>query len=542
MVRGGFFTGAPRALLATGLFVCAVGVAQAAQTEYFAIKRFDIEGSQTLPRNQLDRLVAPFIGDKREFADIQRALEAIEVAYRKQGFSAVQVRIPEQELTGGVVRLQVVETVIDRVSVSGTSRWHDPANVRAALPALVEGATPNTRDLSAQLALANENPSRQLEAVLGIGATEGKADMRVKAESSNPLRLSATLDNTGSESTGRHRLGLAVQHANVWNRDHVVSVAWQTSPEKPDKVDIYSLSYRLPVYSRAGAFDLIAAKSSVDAGSTPTTAGNLAFAGRGTVVGLNYTQALPRQGDANHKLQIGWSIRAYDNTCTLGSFGSAGCGAAAADVTLRPLSLGYTRTIVVPGRSTEGSLSVVANLPGGGHGADADFQSARPSPTGAAGARARYQLLRGQLNHLQMFAGDWQLRLTAQAQWSPQALLSQEQIGLAGSGAVRGFLEREVARDCGVLVNAEAYTPSLVGNAERGQLRALAFIDAATGSNQLLAGETQPQHNLASWGLGLRYARDRNVFARLDLAQVLTANGAETVGHWRGHFSLMVSF
>jgi hemolysin activation/secretion protein len=515
----------------------------AQQETRFPIQRFEIEGNRVFSQAELEGLVAPFTGPEREYQDIQRALEAIEVAYRKQGYAAVQVKAPEQELTGGVVRLKITETLIDRVIVSGERKWFDGANLRASLPAIQEGTTPNTHAISAQLALANENPAKQLEVILGIGTEEGKADAKFKAEESDPLRFSVALDNTGTAQTGRTRLGLSVQHANLWNRDHVVSAAWQTSPEKPEQVNIYSLSYRLPVYDWAGAFDFLLADSTVDSGSTPTTAGPLAFAGSGRIYGLRYTHALPRQGDANHKVYVGWSIRAYDNSCNLGNFGAAGCGAAATDVTLRPLTFGYIRTINGAGRVTEVSASISANVPGGDKGHDDDFQATRPSPTGGTGARARYEVLRGSFNHLQAITGDWQLRLGVQAQWADQALLPQEQLGLAGSSAVRGFQEREVARDTGIVINAEAYTPNLAGHlALTDTLRAVAFLDAASGRNHLLAGEIQPKNSLSSWGLGLRYTRDKDFGVNLDLAQVITPNGQQSQGDWRGHFRLNFSF
>lgn len=519
---------------------CALAGEEGGQTDRFDIAAFDVVGGSILRADELQALVAPWVGPRREYGDVQRAVEAIEFAYRRRGYSAVRVHTPEQELTGGTVRLEVIEAKIGAVKLEGEPRHFDAGNFRAALPALVEGTTPNARDLSAQIALANENPARQLEVVLGVGAEENTVDARLKFEESKPLKLSFTLDNTGSAQTGDYRLGVALQHANLFNRDHVATVAYQTSPEKPDQVRIFSLSYRLPVYAWPGAFDLILARSTVDAGTTPTTAGPLAFAGRGRVFGLRYTHPLPRQGDLMQKLIFGFDVRANDNSCALGAFGAAGCGAAAVDVTQRPLSFTWNRLQVGPGRATELNLGLVANLKGGAHGGDEDFRAARPSPIGRGGAEADYTILRGALSHLQIFGGDWQARLVGNAQWAPRALIGQEQIGLAGSGAVRGFHEREVTRDMGAQVSVEGYTPNLVDGA--GSLRALAFVDGAYGRNHLLPGEVQEKRRLASWGLGLRYGFGRDLAARLDVAQVLAANGRQERGDWRGHLSVLLSF
>ncbi|MCX7171691.1 MAG: BamA/TamA family outer membrane protein, partial [Proteobacteria bacterium] len=200
---------------------------------------------------------------------------------------------------------------------------------------------------------------------------------------------------------------------------------------------------------------------------------------------------------------------------------------------------------VGPGHATDYSLTLVKNIPGGSQGDDAAFAAVRPSPVGEAGARSDYQALRLSLTHLRIFEGDWQIRAALNAQYTDQPLLAQEQFGLAGSTAVRGFMEREVARDQGFFVNLEVYTPELANRAglADSSLRALAFIDAASGHNYLLAGETQPtQQHLASIGFGLRYSLGKTAAAKLDIARVTLPNGTQGRGDIRGHFNLSISF
>jgi len=64
-----------------------------------------------LPRRR-SKARSAFTGRDKDFADVQRALEALERAYTDKGFSAVQVILPEQELDKGVVRFKIVEARI----------------------------------------------------------------------------------------------------------------------------------------------------------------------------------------------------------------------------------------------------------------------------------------------------------------------------------------------------------------------------------------------------------------------------------------------
>ena len=135
---------------------------------------------------------APFLGKKRVYGDVQKALEALENAYRKAGYGTVQVFVPEQELGAGVVRLVVTESVIGKITLTGNKHF-DAANIRNTLPGLQEGKAPNMRQLSENIQLANENPAKQIEVTLGVSEEEGKVNAKVN------------VTDERSESRHRHR-------------------------------------------------------------------------------------------------------------------------------------------------------------------------------------------------------------------------------------------------------------------------------------------------------------------------------------------------
>ena len=110
--------------------------------DHFAISRFEIVGNSLLSQEAINTAVAPSIGPDKVYGDIQKALEALELAYRKHGYSAVQVHIPEQELSQSVVRIEVAESRLNEIVVSG-NRHFDEANIRASLLPLHTGTPPN---------------------------------------------------------------------------------------------------------------------------------------------------------------------------------------------------------------------------------------------------------------------------------------------------------------------------------------------------------------------------------------------------------------
>ena len=143
---------------------------------------------------------------------------------------------------------------------------------------------------------------------------------------------------------------------------------------------------------------------------------------------------------------------------------------------------------------------------------------------------------------------DWQARLALTGQHSSGGLTPGEQIGLAGSTAVRGFNERAVATDSGHVANMELYTPDLAGGLKLpGNLRGVLFYDFANGRNIGVATPSPSSPDsvgIASSGLGLRYNILKDFNLRADVAEVTKAGpvGTESRGDVRGHFHMSLSF
>ncbi len=527
-----------------------------AQDDRFDIVQFKIVGNTLLPDAQVQAAVAPMAGAKRVYGDIQKALEALERAYRAAGYSTVQVYVPEQELTSGVVRLEVTEGVIGKVVISG-NKFFDINNVRASLPALQEGQAPNLRQMSEDIQLANENPAKQLEVTLGVSEQEGKVDAKVIVSEEDPQRIFATLDSTGTAATGRARMGVAYQNANLFNRDHTLTLAYTGSPDAPAgvKVDIFSLGYRIPFYGLGDSLDFIWGKSGVNTPSTsPTLGGGLGIVGKGDVFGLRWNHYFARRGEYSSKLIFGADYKFINSICTVAGTPSGvdpptPAIASCVPYTTRPLSLTYSGQRLSPGRMFDYTVGIAHNLAMGSRYTNVDGAVDRYSylTSGNRTTRNDFNILRVGGSYLTAFPDDWQLRFAANGQYAGNPLVAAEQIGLAGSTAVRGFNERAVSADSGYVVNAEIYTPDLAKTSgARGSLRALTFVDLAHGYNHNVpSGSLTPGSvNVASVGAGLRYSQGKDFSLRFDLAEVIDSGpvGTRARGEWRGHLNVMIAF
>jgi hemolysin activation/secretion protein len=520
----------------------------------FEIRRFLFEGATLVPREQLEADTKAFLGPRKSFSDVQRALEIVERAYGAAGWSAVQVVLPEQELERGEIRFQVIEARIGRVVVEGV-KFFDEANIRASVPALAPGRAPNINAIARNLRVANENPAKQAQVLLRSGQEEATVDAVLRVVDEAPTKRSVTVDNTGSPTTGRLRVGLGYQNANATGNDDVFSFQFVTAPYddhldnegRPDrlspipnrKVTILGTSYRIPLYESGDSLDFTAGYSNVNSG---TVANIFSITGAGIVLGARYTANLMRLGDYEHRLIFSADWRTYDNK------GVRQVGSTLQlipDVTVHPLGVTYAGVMRKQDSETSFSVGASKNVSGGNDGSAEDFCKIGLRNNGLGQcASATYEVWRWSFNHNLALPADVQLRIGWNGQTTKDMLVPGEQLGIGGADSVRGFLEREVADDTGHRTTIELYSPDFGGKTgiSEARVRALAFADwGRVKKNMPGPGETYKQ-GIGSVGFGLRMSRSTNLAFRVDYAVVVDEGAGHTRGSGRVHTSFSYIF
>ncbi len=515
----------------------------------FEIRRFVVEGNTLLVQSELDRILTPFSGKNRDFGDIQRALEALQDAYSRRGYNAVRVSVPEQDIRAGEVRLSVVEARIRRVRVQG-NRFFDEKNVRAGLPSLKEGSSPNTRAIGQDAQLVNENPAKQVSVALQAADDPGQVDATVRVTDEKPTKISVFADNTGTPATGNYRTGVGYQNANLFNGDDALNAQVITSPGHASDVKVFGAGYRVPVYKWSGVVDVLAGYSSVNSGTVQDV---FSVSGKGRVFGLRYTQMLGRIDSYEHRVALGWDYRAYKNNVTFAD------QQLVPNITVRPISLTYSGRFSQVGRDLSFNVSYSHNIPGGPDGGQDAFSGiveivddgsgSGPQPVqvrapARPGASAKYSIWRAGLAFSQLLPSDSIVRAVASAQYTRDLLIPGEQFGMGGSDSVRGYYERETSGDIGSRFSLEGYGPDFgttIGSTWKA--RALIFVDMARGRDNTPARDPNNVTNgLGSAGIGLRLSQGKSLAFRLDVARVTHDAGTRKDGDYRAHAAVAYSF
>jgi len=503
----------------------------------FTINRFELAGGTLIPAQDLERLVAPFTGPGKDFGDVQRALDAVEQAYRARGYGVVRVLLPEQDITQGVVRFQVLEPRVGQVVIEGNN-FFDADNIRRSLPSIKEGETPNSNAMSRNLQVLGEHPTKQTSLTLRPGASDEQIDVGVKITDEKPLRYFFTLDNTGTGDTGYYRTGFGFQHSNLFNRDHTLTGQYVTSPTQISDVTILGLGYRIPFYGLNSTLDLVAGYSDVDSGTVQSLGGAFNVTGSGTIAAIRWNYFLPRWHEIEQKISLSLDYRAFKNEVTFQGQNQV------PDITIHPVGLTYSALRRFATAETSFYAGLSRNIPGGNDGDGEAFE--RQNFGGRAEANSNYTIFRAGGNYVQSLPGDWQARAAVNMQYTSDNLVAGEQFGIGGPDSVRGYLVRELSGDRGWQSQLEMYTPDVAarfGLQDAYRMRFLAFYDYGhVRDNDPPRNPLQTQDSIYSIGLGMRMSYKKLLTLRLDLAQIMQATTARDNDSLRVTGALAVVF
>ena len=507
-------------VLFANIMIFPIANAQPAATR-FVVERYEVIGINPLSEKASQQVLADYIGEHEGLEGIQAAADALESELREEGYSFLRVILPPQTLEGGVVKFEVVEFGLGKVTVKGNKHFNEQ-NIRRSLPQLEEGIVPNTKRLSKALNFANQHPGKQLSLSFRESEQSQAVDAILDVKEKKPGTFFAALQNTGTEETGEQRLTLGYQHSNVFNRDHSITVLYTTA-EESDAVQQLGFSYQIPFYSHAGSLAFNYSDSDVETGQIDDF---FQVSGKGSVMGLSYRYFLPSGSKYKHNVSLSYDDKLFENDLTFS--GEALIGSGSGDVRTNPLNLSYQASLAGIKTSFNYSLSLITNQPGGSDSDLAAYQLVRQN------ADPDWSLIRYSLGYDWRFVKSWLLRARYTAQDAGEVLVPGEQFGLGGANSVRGYEERAILGDNGWQANIEVWAPGYLNNS----FYALAFVDMGEADYE----DQELTQKPSSVGIGLRWNWREKLSLRADFASVLEGIGETKDGDTFLHFSAFYRF
>lgn len=211
-------------------------------------QKFRFEGQIEIGQDDLARAIAPLMGKPITRERLIYLTQALAKTYRDLGW-LVSIHLPNQDVSDGKVTIQIREarfTGLEVVDPQGALRntTLPQVMVQEAQPI---GAPVNLEAIKEAQTRLNELPGVSAQLNLRKGSSERETQGVVQVQPEKPVRVTASVDNSGSRSTGRERVvaGLTVNNPSFRGDQFVAQFL------ASEGLKYVNLAYSLPVTSRA---------------------------------------------------------------------------------------------------------------------------------------------------------------------------------------------------------------------------------------------------------------------------------------------------
>lgn len=483
-----------------------------------------------LPPHLADELQSEFMGQSLSMAVLNRMVKKINKAYQATDFPLVDAYLPEQDITTGHVQVMVREAVLGAVKVEGAKR-SSPDYMRKQIR-LQPGERVNTAMIARGVEWLNENPIRNVNVLYERGAKEGASDVVLKTKERSPVQANVGYANSGLAATGLNQITGGLNWYQVLGTEQ--SLGYQfTGNQELDRLKAHALVWSVP-FSWRHRFQLIGvtADTAVVAGPAGSTLG---INGRSRQLSASYSIPVASAWSSVRQ-KLTFAID-YKNTTSDVLFGGQSLAKSDAEVlqlrmgfdVIVPDSLGYTR-MAVGGVYSPGNLL--------GRNTYAAFDQLR------AASQVDYWYAVAELDRLLRLPKDFSIALHIAGQYSRSRLLPTEQMLTGGYRTVRGYRELAARGDSGIQASLEFNLPAVhltKWGGEQDTLNTFLFYDGAyvTSVGSLTS---EPDQNLQSAGVGLRYAVGNHFDLRLAYGWPLRHSGIANVQPGRLHFGMNMKY
>jgi hemolysin activation/secretion protein len=494
------------------------------QTPRFVLKGLTVEGATLLPAETLKRLSQAKVGEAVTLNDLLAITDALTQEYHRAGFITSRVYLPPQDVANGVITLKALEGKVGDIHVTVPENrpfWGYGQRTITPRIAISEGEPLNIQDLRRNLILLDETPDLDLKMILTPGQEASETDVELALGAKRPYHLRLSFDNLGRDLIGTERLGATLTHNNVLGFGDALTLGGGLSRGS----QALNAGYTVPIGPYGTQLGGQAAYSWLKLGG-PLKAANIQ--GKASIYSVFLRQPLWTRERLRVSADAGLDFKQLDTDFSH------------ADLFRDQLRVGHValnldefdnhgrtllRTEVAAGFDIFGATTGNSVFSTGG-------TSSRPG-----GAGSQFIRVTPSITRLQRFPRGITGLFRLQGQYSPNSLVSSEQIQAGGAYTVRGYREGTLIGDSGLVGSAEFRFPLFFLPKDtmmpwahdvswRDAIQLVAFTDMGMTFVNRPAPGVDANDVLWSAGLGLRAMLSKSITARVDVGMpILTQPG-----------------
>lgn len=498
-------------------------------------RTLDIEGVQTEQVPPLDTAefragIEPHLGRPITWNLIGDMVRQTILHYRGLDRPVVDVIVPEQDITNGVVQLLVIEGMVGEIGVTGNAHFTDE-QIRGKVR--LEPGDPIFADrLISDVNYINSNPFRFVRPVLSPGEEVGTTDVQLQTEDRRPWRVYYGFEDTGNSLTRRERHLFGFNCGNFLGREHEIGYQFASEPNFSD-IHVHSAYWRIPLPNRdkLSFFGYYADFDAFDDGL-------VAEVGTSWQISARYIHRMDNIGSYSQQLTGGFDFK-RTNT----NFTSGGVTVYDGVVDTTQFTLEYAGAM--PDSMGETSFTWAGFWSPCGISSRADGSDYEAARTGADPA---YAYTRLDVQRVWDLPEGFTFVNILSGQLSTDRLLGTEQMGFGGFNSVRGYDLREVNADQGLVFTLELRTPEYrLFQLEEdpnldGMVQLLGFWDYGMACNRgNVAGEDK-HSELQGIGFGVNTRLGEYINVRFSYGWRLAEPGTDRHDIGRCHLGILVAY
>ncbi|MFH0792524.1 MAG: ShlB/FhaC/HecB family hemolysin secretion/activation protein [bacterium] len=462
------------------------------------VQSFQFTGNTVVTAEALSRIVEPYEDKEFTLVGLRAVADSVADYYHKQGYFLAKVVVPEQDISGGNVTLQIFEGKLGEIIVSGNERYSEEF-IQKHFARMREEGIIRQDSFERALLLLNDLPGLKATSVLQAGQERGTTDIAINLEEGAQTEGTLEFNNFGSRYSSRVRLSADAKFSNPSQRGDSLLVR-AVSGSSPGALFFGSVSYSVPTDANGTRAGMYVMTGDFEVGQEFAV---LNIRGKGTSMGLSLTRPIFKTRKKSLTAEIGFDAR--DSKQEL-------LGMTNSYDRVRALRLGLNRNTEDAKGRTFASLFLhqgLGDMFGGMN--NNDPQSSRP------GARAdgRFTKLTLEAARVHRMSSKSFVIARLSGQVTNRSLVAGEQMAIGGADSVRGYPQSEYLGDNGIQASVEARLASRADQLEK--LQYAFFVDWASVSARRPAAGQNKTANLMGIGFGIRANPSKDVSIRADL-------------------------
>ncbi|MBX2864823.1 MAG: ShlB/FhaC/HecB family hemolysin secretion/activation protein [Leptolyngbyaceae cyanobacterium MAG.088] len=456
------------------------------------VQSFEVLNSTVFEPSDFDQVLAPFVGRSLGIDELRQAADSITQLYLNEGFITSRAVLPNQPITDGIVKLQVIEGSLEEIRIEEADRLANYVRSRINLGAQ---APLNQFDLEDQLRLLRVDPLiDNIEASLRAGTGLGQSILIVRVDEAAPVEAHLTLDTDSPVSVGVVRTGANVTYRNPFGiGDQIKAAAYRATTGGSH---LYELSYSAPINAMNGTLSARFLPSEFEIIS-PQDLASFDIEGDAQVYELTYRQPLVRNPREEFALSLGFRHRDGDTRIASTDLSSN-------SASVIQFSQDYLR------RDPQGAWALRSQVNLGVDWLDA---TNTPSPQ----ADSQFVSWLGQVQRAQVLNQDHLLIVQGDLQLASDTLLGSEQFVTGGRQSVRGYSQNARFGDNGVRLSVEDRITLQRDESGAPIMLLSPFLDMAAVWNTQSGTTVNDDRFLLGTGIGFTYRPIEGLDLRLDL-------------------------